>query len=519
MMIGLCSCSTDSTFSSHEIEEEGYVVLNVRVNKVAGYSEDNSFDQVIEEDLEGQINDLYLLAVPSEGTDGLQIYSLNSSVKSSYEQGQYRIIIPYGYYKFYIIANIDRFLAGNENGITLLDKGIETEGELQLLNLCFRKDEPLTADYLPMVCYPSEIMVNGVSSIDGIVAIDAGRSVKITAPLHFLCSKVRYTILFDAENSNMSEAFGDWRVEFAGLDNEPYVTNISASVPLMEVDNTTGQFLEDTYSEVAKWQLSLERYMYPGENQGGPDYPLSPSAVLQKWLEGLSWDSQRVWQGTVYLPENSNVEKTRLVFPYVVSNAKDITSSNTSEIMGMKSIDLFEEGIHFTGSSWSEAYVEDGAGSTGDFAGVLERGKMYDVVARVKNPDEFGIKNEAEDDPILSRSVFKTGDNLKIIWEPIYINSTSSNKYRYVKIIDETNLSYAEGYPYNGSPIYVYSEGHFVTERSNNSPSIEIIFCNTYNGNSGRDYLYPVTVYYDDIKRNYNSTDNCFEVFIDLNQD
>lgn len=171
---------------------------------------------------ESNINNIYLIVIskinnqtsfeilklgdPTPSTDGTNTYL------------DYRTPLETGNYKFYLIANIDDYLSQP------LPELVSSENQFNKLVNEFTTSYPFTPGNLPMVCLKPK--VNG-NEINGQVYVLKGTAVTVETPLSFLCSKVRYTILFDARENGFSKSFGDKRIRFLVNNNDlPYAANI-----------------------------------------------------------------------------------------------------------------------------------------------------------------------------------------------------------------------------------------------------------------------------------------------------
>lgn len=238
----------------------------------ASRAEEKDLDTELEE---GSIKTLWLLAYNTTNPDYNVIRQLQSSGQLTHEYSEYRIEFKPGKYRIYVVANLDQYIAKAIGAST-------SEEELEAMTLSFTdKKLPNTADGLPMACLPAE--VDGADT-DGIITVEAGKTKTIQTDLTFLCSKVRYTILFDNSEGGFSrEAFGASTVTF----NSASLTGVIPSTPLTGAVNAPdGAFEVDPIDlKVINDSKDLNDLADPG---------FTPSAT----------GAQRAWQGTMYLPEN-----------------------------------------------------------------------------------------------------------------------------------------------------------------------------------------------------------------------
>ncbi|MCH5225156.1 MAG: hypothetical protein J1D77_04115 [Muribaculaceae bacterium] len=416
-------------------EEEGYMTnLYIIAVKYKEYVYDSNGDFV-------QANDVtphrvYAFSLDPVGEDFKLSDDKNHDgqygpLGSNSEELDYRsfnVTLYPGEYRFGIVANVDLYL---ERATKISE--FTREEQLDEIVLNFSEATPLAPPHLPMACLPTEIKYSSYSkdnksfgpiqavsdAKDYLVEIHKDASPRIFADMKFLCSKVRYTILFDKTANGISKAFGTSWIRFNVDDqNKPYATNIRRQTQLFKGHSS------DVYDEnldpiiphydntlpSGRWTMNIGRYfwsgpewsedpnwMNSGESHGTEEarYPLTPDSRLDEWEGSTSeWIpmEQKVWQGIVYLPENngSNIEnsgieipKTILNFPYHTrENSLDDTPEVESNVP--KTITLFADGDQkFEGTTNTGSYLQT---ENGAFTG-LERGYFYDVVAQVTEPD------------------------------------------------------------------------------------------------------------------------------------
>lgn len=186
-------------------------------------------------DIENTFNNIYLLAAnvadadgnSITGDDNFKIYTLTnkeSSLTSKYRK--YGISFTPGKYRFYVVVNLDDYLENGESVATFF----KSESQLQSFLDNFNPTHPLNINNLPMACYATEVERDNNTITSGVITISSNSTNEITAPLTFLCAKVRYTILFDATKDGISKGFGDKRIRF-DVNNEelPFVYNLGFS--------------------------------------------------------------------------------------------------------------------------------------------------------------------------------------------------------------------------------------------------------------------------------------------------
>lgn len=386
---------------------------------------------------EGYMTNLYVVAIKygdigsedvlPEDQRTVFTYSLNP-VGERFKVGQndyhlFNMALYPGKYRFGVIANADLYLSARATKISDFTK----ESQLQDIVLNFKEDTPLAPRHLPMVCVPewvqyrtkkTETGADGKTTVKyvekkgeteyNLVPIGGEEENIVIANMRFLCSKVRYTILFDKTPGGISQAYGSSWIRFNVDDQlKPWATNIRKQTRLWPESDADGiydsnspfitQHAQDGSTENSSWIISIDRFNWSSKE--GANYPLSPSSQLSPWTGTTDeWIPQerKVWQGVVYLPENDGVEtytvngetkvipSTVLKFPYHLrENSLDETPEEEHST-DPKEIYLFGNLIEdkFDGTDTSGKYSSE----KGEYLG-LERNYFYDVVAKVVNPD------------------------------------------------------------------------------------------------------------------------------------
>lgn len=368
----------------------------------------------------------------------LYTYSINSvgeDFKLVRENGEtdyhtFNLALYPGLYRVGIIANADLYV-WRTNKIS----DFKNEQDLRDLVLYFSEETPLAPMHLPMVCHPEEMKYQkGKEDFTGkvvyedeqkvqeatnyVIPICQKYSTRIKSTLKFLCSKVRWTILFDKSEGGISEAYGnswirfnvddrykpiatklrrytklfiDNEVEVQGGNDALFIKTATGASDENGVDGYTGS----TYNATnGWWNMNIDRFYWLEEE--GADYPLSPSSELKLWDKTTDeWipSPQKVWQGIVYLPENLEVSNkdqnpyartTVLEFPYHTrlndnDDTPEVAADEPKRIYlfgnpNEKRYDVLNGGNYDLDNEISEVYK-------------LERNYFYDVVAQVVNPD------------------------------------------------------------------------------------------------------------------------------------
>ena len=156
---------------------------------------------------------------------------------------------------------------------------------------------------LPMACLASEVDVtlDGTTS-PGALTIRKGKTATIHADLKFLCSKVRYTLLFDNSSTGYSKVFEDKFPTFT----------VAGATGLYEGTQTVVSDQGNLGNSYSLSSVSLKTVDYPGN----PDtYPTdgSNSTTDQRFTNLTANNSPggntRAWQGVVYVPANKDITK------------------------------------------------------------------------------------------------------------------------------------------------------------------------------------------------------------------
>lgn len=409
-------------------ENQTRVALEVPVTYFTGQTSRGG-----EEVSEGWLSNLYLIVIkdgtPENASTGFNVYELDTSGTNpkigDEEPTVFYVNLYPGTYRLYMIANFNKYLTR----FTSISR-LENEGDLKDIVLNFKYNMPLETSHLPMVCMPEEFSDNEGYFADGKLtipdfSISNGEAdptprpqIRIDAPLKFMCTKVRYTILYDNTVGGISQKFGNNSIRFIvnqSVD-RPYVENIRKQTSLIFNRKADGIYDKNNFyimdandENRATWILNLNRYKFP---ENGAAYPESSSDDLIPWeydpdLRNWKKSEQRAWQGVVYLPENNpSAEEgytipdlTILKFPYVVEKyvgddgEYEEIDMDTLDEVPCKSIQLFggnNKEEHYGGDSsgkYDTSAMDNSLASKG-----LKRGYFYDVVAKVVNPDEKDLE-------------------------------------------------------------------------------------------------------------------------------
>lgn len=264
-------------------------------------------------------------------------------------------------YHVYVLANLGSYL--DITGNTMMNKyndGTLTEAEIQGLLLNFSTSNPITPGNIPMACYYTEALKDETNKLDNNILDFSQGSATLYAPLTMLCAKVRYTILFDNQESSVtgeyfSKDFADVLVDF-NTENGTSAENVASQVAYK-----TGTASSTPFTMSG---LTLSKVAYPnGETAGYLNLSDATNNLANLGTPSTTWntDKKRAWQGIVYLPEDKNATSKE--------NATTIkfTPTSTQVDTDKTQFELF--------------YNSKG----------LQRGTFYDVVAKLVNPKTMEI--------------------------------------------------------------------------------------------------------------------------------
>ncbi|MCH5226872.1 MAG: hypothetical protein J1F16_03520 [Muribaculaceae bacterium] len=286
---------------------------------------------------EAKINTLWFCAYPLGNTSASPVIEnitgkkVTGSGDGYTEYAEYLVegMIPDQKYHIYLLANLEDYLPAN----TVNDKMEESTLQSLILNFADESDAlklNSSDSYLPMACYYDEIKSSPSQLVSGGEFTFSDDNATLYADLTFLCTKVRYTILFNAAQGGISSEFGENYVEFPTDNSEAhYATNlrkythINKDATLQSLNNG---FIGSDY----KFALPLRKYAYPTKDGVANDeYPIFDNT--NNTVEGnLSTEftgtdnSKAAWQGVIYIPENITEtanEKTTLTFNGIVKYA------------------------------------------------------------------------------------------------------------------------------------------------------------------------------------------------------
>lgn len=361
----LISCSDELGIKRGDLEGSSGVVLRLPNIESVSFPNVRASETSATSGLEGSLQELYLIIFQKNAIDKFEkiscqdlktIPNTSGSVNSE-SYIDYPLTLEPGEYKFYLLANISEYINGGKKTIETLS----TEEEIGELTLNF--DGPLKAGHLPMACLSVVGESVNPETKSTITLTGKETSKLVYADLSFLCSKVRYTVLFDNTSANMSASFGD---NVADFDDEVNISSIFSETLISESKTS------DSDEDFISGSSSLLKYAYPYDSDYTTTTPITDfTNPKDTWGSGSPDNHKRAWQGVVYLPENINNNKTTLTF------------SGSC--------------IRPTGETVYEISKDVPLCPTNDISeGKLKRGSMYDVVLTVKSYDDSHDSTDIE---------------------------------------------------------------------------------------------------------------------------
>lgn len=388
---------------------------------------------------EGLLDDLYLVVFKEDEDfagkynfmkcEDIKNYStIQSSLSSSYNN-DYILRLERGKYRIYLLANIYQYWKNGQPSSadkTVYETVLASEKGIREINLKFNEAGYIEARSLPMICLPEEVTTDerGTNKLTGGIFEITDEEIKnfqddktkrktLYAPMNILCSKVRYTVLFDNTDDtddSFSREFFSSNIHFTPMVNGK--GSLSGPVTFSNIYRITPviPLTANATTEETNWITLITKYIYqvnypekrdqsslnngaggdpgtgdepglgeepePGvgtgeenssSNRGSDTYGYfdiknadHAPAYLQPFITGRedSWNpaSQRAWQGgAVYLPENNKY-----------------TASENELKQTVLHLDAYGPGVNNQGYNipiW------------------LNRGYFYDIVAKVISAD------------------------------------------------------------------------------------------------------------------------------------
>lgn len=387
----LSGCSDEIDFPDRQAPEELYDGIVLRVPDPAGLAASGatraSAGDAEAAETEGKITELYLLAFPtgSETNGGAAIISniiddrevlpIETHTDDHAGFNDYDITalfknanntIKTGEYKIYVCANLSKYLPAGTNLANI------SKNDLDDLKLNFISEDGNTYllakdeidDYgLPMAASGSDIYYRDTKAksftqaTNGKITITNSAKGAIHADLTFLCSKVRYTLLFD-NGSFSKDMFKDlsWKLTGVSGDNLPVKGYTGINEPISTA----------TADARANCAWGSTEYDYPSN---ASEYPANKDDNLKRENDYTKTFSQRAFQGVMYLPENVNeTSLSKLIF-----NAQVMKSATEQGAPLKYTMNLLPKEV--------------------DNSVAMKRGQYYDIVAKVTGVETLDISS------------------------------------------------------------------------------------------------------------------------------
>lgn len=382
-LIFMTGCSDDLNVDTNIPEGEKKVPgITIRIPNIQGnaFASSRSDEKVSATEKETEINDLWLIVCWDDGSKIIHLLDkknnlINSSLSQTEEYTTFTIedhqLTP-GNYNVYVLGNVNPYLS--EQDKLTENKNLNNESVRNLVlnfnDLISGESTQLTPGYLPMACLTEDLtQTDGGNSIesDGSISYEKGDVLEVYADMKFLCSKVRYTILFDNNPGGFSEAFEDNLVDFNT--DKAKAGNLRNSTNVVYTSEPAS-FNKSSHLLNEKLSIGLNRKNFP-EEESYPNYEgdsYVTSSDLQPY-SGNNWENEhrRAWQGTIYLPENLQ--------PTSVSGDVSLESAES----GNGTFLHFPATIGETGKNYVTLINKEKG---------IARAKFYDVVAKVQKPDD-----------------------------------------------------------------------------------------------------------------------------------
>ncbi|MCH5227073.1 MAG: hypothetical protein J1F16_04560 [Muribaculaceae bacterium] len=301
---GLSSCADDLAVKSSDTDFTEGIVLRIPNIEAAADASSRAAGMDASAD-EGKLNSLYLYVFQQNGADWNIVKKYKGDIASSIQNSDnskeykdYDLPLDPGKYKIYLLANLEDYVSD----VNTL-KNINTIDDIKDLSLTFTG--PLSQSNLPMACL-STIAKNAEPTLSDreieVTGNEAMGQKIIYAHLSFLCSKVRYTILFDRNATGSQFKENAHVVDFDGT---VEVKDVLMSSQIKEAYDKWGDL---TYKDA---EGDLNKFSLPSD--------FDPDEIVDLTGSKNSWSSSdndtRAWQGIIYLPENTNTgKKTSLTF-------------------------------------------------------------------------------------------------------------------------------------------------------------------------------------------------------------
>ena len=379
----LASCSNEETPTLPEIQEvevnpDGTIPVTLSIP----LAELNTRASSEATDDEAKVQDLWICAFPAGSNPGEKkienIISGETSLKhgltfteNDYTKFSNIINLKQGEYHIVVLANVSTYGIEPSN---FEDEDDVYEAILGFNNK-FHSSTGLSVNNLPMICEHKDIkdQIGGTAlTVNNPLEISKTKNT-IVAEMSLLCAKVRYTVLFDL--TDFSEPFHSVTA------NEDFDVPTATKVRLETYIDTDSESTVTYNSDSSPLNLNITKYAAPSDATKKDSFtalfnsyaamttaltsPLDDFSKSYTSTTSFTTEEVRVWQGTVYLPENT------------------ATAPSGSENDDRTTIKFNPKGESNIGSA-----DKDG-NPIGFFKQTLERGNYYDIVAKLVSPGTY----------------------------------------------------------------------------------------------------------------------------------
>lgn len=383
---GMTSCSDDIEYRTEEKLPTG---IYLTIPDVAGALDNyetrdmSGGDPRSIAEKEGTLNDLYVYVYRTSGTQSgtllkgepidllestpttvvdhnsdtsgtkAKTYNITEWFKDEQEDATYHI---------YLVANLGAYAASGWNSPSISEDQLKAK----LLNFKSGTDYLLHSDKinetgLPMACLHDDIDYGEGSNVKQLI-YKKNKTSTVHADMKFLCSKVRYTILFDNSTGTSSgfstavfggKAISDIVANATSLNNGSQTIGSDAGASTSFFDLNSIHCASVTYPENPD--------TYPSADYNGNDQRFSNLEDIK------AGGNKRAWQGVVYLPANPDLTKpTRLEFKATLEGSEQVLTYTLPLVPP-------------TGTETA--------------ATALRAGNYYDIVAKVKGLEQLSLSS------------------------------------------------------------------------------------------------------------------------------
>lgn len=359
-LLAFSACSDD--FKAPDLTPDGSTGITLQIPNPDGAAQfaktraENLDTRSDESAAEGAIvgQDFWLLAYGS-GDNVVRKHLTESQLQTlSNDYKTTRVDLVPDTYRFYVVGNLQKYAPAGTDFNTISEDALKN----LVLNFDASSNILTPSNGLPMVCLNTEIKKGDGSIVaNGEYEIGAGVVPTIKADMSFLCSKVRYTILFDNAEGGISNAnFGPANfLDFEGAS----AKNLVVSTNLIKAAS----------SPVGLYDLGSINLNKVENPSTWTDYGKAETEITAN-LASANFSNKagkRTWQGVIYVPENLNSEDAKRTTLYFDGKVNEDFSNPYSLVLNKERTDNGDDKVN--------------------------RSKFYDIVASAKSRDAFDINS------------------------------------------------------------------------------------------------------------------------------